>query len=319
MSAASGKLFISLGIIFLAYPCYNLDVQEDLHLTCDDSDALQEVTVHTDGDVCTVIIPPELRPRHPLKYRCGGKTIRIEVGGGARLCVLEELLGPGGAHSVTIFLGEGAQVEFIAKQLSDPAAHFTIMQRSHLKDGAKIHWRNVTLGGKDIEHDLESELTGANAVSEIDWMFYAKDEERYRLSARNVFVGRHGGGEITMKGVAEQKSHVTCDGMINIATGGAQTDTYLRQDVLMLDKTAKVDAIPRLEIKTNDVKASHSAAVSRVTDEDLFYFAARGIADKEAKRMFVEGFLASLVSKISDDQAKEGILTAVEGKYGNHP
>lgn len=84
----------------------------------------------------------------------------------------------------------------------------------------------------------------------------------------------------------------------------------------MLDKTAKVDAIPGLEIKTNDVKASHSATVSRVTEEDLFYFAARGIIEKEARRMFVEGFLGEMVGKIGSQTAREEILASVEGKYG---
>ena len=119
-----------------------------------------------------------------------------------------------------------------------------------------------------------------------------------------------------MKGVAEERGHVRCNGLLEIGEGGGQTDTYLVQDVLMLDKTAKIDAIPGLEIKTNDVKASHSATVSKVTDEDLFYFAARGIVDKEAKRMFVEGFLADLVSNISDATTREEILASVQGKYG---
>ena len=65
--------------------------------------------------------------------------------------------------------------------------------------------------------------------------------------------------------------------MIEIGPEGTGTDACLTQEVLMLDPTAKVDAIPALEIRTNDVKASHSASVSRVTEEDLFYFGSRGL------------------------------------------
>jgi Fe-S cluster assembly protein SufB/Fe-S cluster assembly protein SufD len=73
----------------------------------------------------------------------------------------------------------------------------------------------------------------------------------------------------------------------------------------MLDPTAKVDAIPGLEIKTNDVKASHSATVSRVTSEDLFYFAARGIEETIARQMYIEGFLVEVVDKIEDSALQE--------------
>jgi Fe-S cluster assembly scaffold protein SufB len=146
-------------------------------------------------------------------------------------------------------------------------------------------------------------------------MFYAHGAEKQKLSARNIFESQNGRGEITMKGVAEGKAHVGCNGMILIGPKGGGTDTYLTQDVLMLDTTAKVDAIPGLEIKTNDVKASHSATVSRVTDEDLFYFAARGIGEREAKQMFVMGFIGELAGKMADPDIQKELLNAVEGKY----
>ena len=118
-----------------------------------------------------------------------------------------------------------------------------------------------------------------------------------------------------MKGVAEADAHASADGMIEIDLGGAGTKTYLTQNVLMLDATAKVDAVPGLEIKTNDVKASHSATVSRVTQEDLFYFAARGILPHDAKRLFVEGFLGDLAQRITDGDTREGLVGMIAGKY----
>lgn len=110
-----------------------------------------------------------------------------------------------------------------------------------------------------------------------------------------------------MKGVAEQEAFAAVNGMIEIAEGGQGTDTYLTQDVLMLDPVSKIDAIPGLEIRTNDVKASHSATISRVTVEDLFYFQSRGIDEKTARAMYVEGFLGDLTERIEDRVIREEI------------
>ena len=118
-----------------------------------------------------------------------------------------------------------------------------------------------------------------------------------------------------MKGVAEHQAHVVCNGMIDIGLKGGETDAYLTEDVLMLDASAKVDAIPGLEIKTNDVKASHSATVSQVTDEDLFYFGARGIDQSAARHMYVIGFLGDLVHRLQSDQDQEAVYQAIEAKY----
>ena len=114
-----------------------------------------------------------------------------------------------------------------------------------------------------------------------------------------------------MKVVAEDHAHVTAKGMIEIGPDGGGTDTYLTQNVLMLDPSARVDAVPALEIKTNDVKASHAASIARVTPEDLFYLQSRGIAEREAKAMFVEGFVSEMIEKIPDESVRNDVLGAL--------
>jgi Fe-S cluster assembly scaffold protein SufB len=167
----------------------------------------------------------------------------------------------------------------------------------------------------NVEHALISHVQGENSESGIDWMFYAKGSEKQLLNVRNIFDGREGRGEILMRGIAEDHAHSICKGMIEIGLTGGGTNTYLTQEVLMLDATSKVDAIPALEIKTNDVKVSHSATVARVTEEDLFYFGARGIDPHEARRMFVLGFLGDITERIPDEKMREEVISAIEEKY----
>ena len=189
-----------------------------------------------------------------------------------------------------------------------------IVQRSAIGAGASVRFQNVTLSERS-DHDLKSETLGAGAFSTIDWIFYARRADTQKLSARNIFSAGNGGGEITLKGVAEEQAHVRCDGLIDIGQQGGGTNTFLSEDVLMLDATAKVDAIPGLQIKTNDVRASHSATVSKVTPEDLFYFASRGIDFDSARHMYVLGFLADLTGRIADAVIRESVCSAIETKY----
>lgn len=202
---------------------------------------------------------------------------------------------------VSVVLEEGASATVVC--LSRGTEGIVIQQEGEIAMGAHLHWINVTLGG-GIEQSLVSTCSGDGAVSTIDWAFRASDHEQQSLHARNIFSAGHGGGEITMKGVAEDTAHVAASGMIEIGLKGAGTHTYLTQNVLMLDPTAKVDAIPGLKIQTNDVKASHSATVSRVTPEDLFYFSARGIIEEEARRMYIEGFFGDILAHIADSKIR---------------
>jgi len=220
---------------------------------------------------------------------------------------------------IEILVDDEATLRLLCLQSASSDASVRIRQRSRIGTGAALTLQNVTLGGNDVAHDLVSTAEGRDAESSVDWMFYARNAEKQELSARNVFHASGGKGEILMKGVAQDTAHAAADGLIEIGLKGAGTNTYLTQDVLMLDTTAKVDAVPGLEIKTNDVKASHSATVSRVTAEDLFYFAARGIPRDEAREMYILGFLGQITARIADEAWRDRILQGIQRKYAVGP
>lgn len=171
--------------------------------------------------------------------------------------------------------------------------------RSTVATDATMTWHCFTVGS-DATYDLESEIIGADATSQINWVFKAGEKEKQIINIKNNFKAKNGGGEIVLKGVAEDHAQVSCNGMIEIGLQGGGTKTHLTEDVLMLDATAKVDAIPGLEIKTNDVKASHSATVSRVTPEQLFYLQSRGLPEETARKLFIDGFLGELIENVPE-------------------
>lgn len=256
-----------------------------------------------------VAAPIELTFEAPITH------LLVIVEEGANVEIVETLTNTKLRHAVEIFVADDAQADFVSLQNADLNAEVWIQQRSRVGTNAKVAWRNVTLGGKKISHDLRSKVQGNAGRSSIDWIFYGKGEEKQRLSARNVFDAPQGSGEITVHGVAEQKAHTTFNGMIEITQKGAGTNTYLTETTLMLDPTAKVDAIPALEIKTNDVKASHSATVTKVSPEDLFYFASRGVPESESRRMYIEGFLGALTQKFPQEAARTLVQQTITKKY----
>jgi len=241
--------------------------------------------------------------------------VRVRTGVSAQVSVTVVPQENACTHTVEIILEEDAQLTYLCLQDASPSSAMTIRQRTQIGTDASLIVQNITLGGQTVDHDLVSRVVGNDATSGIDWVFYGKGKERQKLTVRNIFDAKNGGGEILMKGVAQDTAHVAANGLIEIGLQGGGTNTYLTQNVLMLDRTSKVDAIPGLEIKTNDVKASHSATVSRVTPEDLFYFAARGIPEPEARRMYVLGFLGDIAARIPSTPVRHHVLERVEEKY----
>ena len=67
---------------------------------------------------------------------------------------------------------------------------------------------------------------------------------------------------------------------------------------ILLDRGAKSDSIPGLEIETNEVKATHSASVAQMDENQIFYLTTRGLGREGAKREIVAGFLEPLSRKM---------------------
>lgn len=216
-----------------------------------------------------------------------------------------------GSYGMEVFVQEQAQCTILCVTDGELGIKTHVRQRGQVGAGGNLQWQNVTLDRAALTQDLVSHAVGTYATSSVDWMFLASGSATQQLSVRNVFEALQGGGEIFMRGIAQEAAHVTCQGMIEIGLHGGGTQTYLTQEVLMLDPTSKVDAVPGLEIKTNDVKASHSATVLRISPEDLFTFAARGIAEAQARQMVRAGFLRDIAERIVDPHVREAVFSRI--------
>jgi len=123
-------------------------------------------------------------------------------------------------------------------------------------------------------------------------------------------------GRVVEKSILRNKSKSLFKGMIRIEKNASKSNSFLSSRSILLDKDAKSDAIPGLEILTNDVKATHSASVAQIDEEQLFYLNTRCLSYAEAERTIIEGFLEPLSRKMSF-QVRAWIAYLIESKWEN--
>ncbi len=66
----------------------------------------------------------------------------------------------------------------------------------------------------------------------------------------------------------------------------------------MLDRRARADSIPGLEIEADDVRCTHGATVSKIEPEYLFYLMARSLTKFQAEQMIVTGFFEEVLNRV---------------------
>ncbi len=129
-----------------------------------------------------------------------------------------------------------------------------------------------------------AELTVAGA-------FLAEDADQINVTVIIHHKAPNTRAETILKGVGKDRSKISFTGRIIIDPDCGNSNSFLTERVLLLSEQATAEAVPDLEILTDDVKCSHAASISRIPEEHLFYLMSRGIPWSQAVVRIVEGFL----------------------------
>ncbi|HAI22263.1 TPA: hypothetical protein DCP77_00150 [Candidatus Collierbacteria bacterium] len=146
----------------------------------------------------------------------------------------------------------------------------------------------ITKPGKhEIKLSLNKEGENLEWLGIID----ARESGEYELNLVISHIAPNTFGRVVIKGVAENGARIAVKGLVKIEKQAQNTDSFLAMKILLLDKKSGATAEPELEIEANRVKASHSASVGKIDDEQLFYLRSRGIEETKAKNIIVNGFI----------------------------
>ncbi|OGY27212.1 MAG: hypothetical protein A2Z42_04035 [Candidatus Woykebacteria bacterium RBG_19FT_COMBO_43_10] len=157
---------------------------------------------------------------------------------------------------------------------------------------------------------VDAKLIGRGAKLNIVGAFFLADKDQVKLNVNIDHIAPDTTSDTLIKSVLTDRAVGGFYGLVSIKKGAKNTDTFFREDALLLSDTAKAEAIPSLEIDENEVKAGHASTVGPVDEEQLFYLMSIGITRKEAESLVVKGFFHPVLERISDKE-KRGLEKAL--------
>jgi len=184
----------------------------------------------------------------------------------------------------------------------------------NIQQDAKMNWYLGLFGSLLSRYRTNFYLNGTGASADDAEIVFGDNQQSFDLAANLIHQKPSTEGKVVQRAVLKNKSRSLFKGMIRIVEGASQSKSFLSGRSILLDKDAKSDAIPGLEILTNDVKATHSASVAQVDEEQIFYLACRCLGRAEAERIIVEGFLEP-VSRSMSYQVRAWIAYLIESKW----
>jgi Fe-S cluster assembly protein SufD len=216
-----------------------------------------------------------------------------------------------------LYAHESAQVRYVEVQRWGEDVYNFNIKRSVGRNDSGVIWETGQLGGRLTKTYYDSLLPGNGAFMEFNGIYFMRGKQHLDLDSLIHHIGQATGGDLLLHGALKDKGRSVFTGLIKIDPSGQQTNSYLKNENLLLDRTARADSIPSLEIEANDVRASHGATVGKIDEEYIFYLMSRGIPRATAVRMVVEGFFHKVFDRMHNQRVREKLFEVVSQRIGD--
>lgn len=270
----------------------------------------------TDGVL--VDIPAGRVVDKPLEITVSGQSglfsnprAAIRLGAGARLTVIEYHRGAGQywTNGVTqIEVGHDAVLYHYRLQDAAPEAVHTQATHVTVAGGGRYESMTLTSGADFSRHQAHVELQGPGAHVTLNALNLLRGTQH----GDSTFLVEHQApgctSSQTVRSVLDNQARGVFQGKVHVHQAGQRTDGYQLCNTLILSEGAEMDTKPELEIYADDVKCSHGATTGQVDDEALFYLRSRGIPERAARALLIEGFLAEVVESVHNENVQAAAL-----------
>ena len=202
--------------------------------------------------------------------------------------------------STRIYLAEGARLDLIALNHSGVPVNFYDHLHVDLKKNSTLNltWFDNTSGWTVMRR--EAFLSGKGAVAKLRGAYIGSDSSLYDLRTLQDHTAEATFSDLMFKAVNFGSAKSVYQGLIKVSPVAINANAYQLNRNLLMSSEARADSIPKLEILVDEVKCTHGASVGKPDASALFYLRSRGISQKDATRLIVEGFLDEAGDLISD-------------------
>ncbi|EMA51343.1 SufBD protein [Halococcus morrhuae DSM 1307] len=208
---------------------------------------------------------------------------------------------------VEIDADENSTVQYGSLQNVDQETYTYSLKRGHADTYGTIDWIEGNLGSRLTKSSVETRLLGDGAESQIIGAFFGHDDQHFDVASRVWHEAEHTTADLVTRGVLDDEARSVYEGVQDVGTEAWNTNSYQRENTLMLSDESEADASPKLIINNHDTEASHSATVGQVDQQDLFYMTSRGISPRAARNMLVEGFFVPVLDEIAVEEFRDDL------------
>lgn len=285
-------------------------------------DRTSAVAWNSFNEATVITVADNVEIDEPIKVAVKGDStdpaaqhIHVAIGANTKVNLVIEQTGNSVlSQNMEFAVGEGANVNITSIQAwDDETVHVGSQQASLGKDSTFKHVV-ITYGGSLVRLTPITRFAGEGATTNMYGLYFADAGQHME---HRIFID-HSTDNCTSdalyKGALQGKgARAVWVGDVLIRGNTSGTDSYEKNENLLLTEGAQADSIPNLEIETGIIDSGgHASSVGRFDEQQLFYLMARGIPEPLARKLIVRGFLNEIIQKIGIEDVESAVTEVME-------
>ena len=184
---------------------------------------------------------------------------------------------------------------------------------------SRISWTQVETGSAITWKYPSCVLLGDNSVGEFYSVALTNHYQQADTGTKMIHVGRNTRSNIVSKGISAGHSSNSYRGLVKIGPRAEGARNYSQCDSMLIGQQCSASTFPYLQVQNHTAKVEHEATTSRIGEDQLFYFASRGVGNEEAVSMIINGFVKDVFTQLPMEFAVEAgrlLGLKLEGSVG---
>lgn len=184
---------------------------------------------------------------------------------------------------------------------------------------SKLSWTQAETGSAITWKYPSCILKGNNSIGEFYSVALTNRRQQADTGTKMIHIGKNTRSTIISKGLSAGHSNNTYRGLVQIMPGAEGARNYTQCDSMLIGDKCGAHTFPYIEVENPTATVEHEATTSRIGEDQLFYFKARGIDEEDAISMMVNGFCKEVFKELPLEfaqEAEELLKISFEGSVG---
>ena len=170
---------------------------------------------------------------------------------------------------------------------------------------SKISWTQIETGSAITWKYPSCILLGDNSIGEFYSVALTNHHQQADTGSKMLHIGKNTKSTIISKGISVGHSSNSYRGQVKVLPSAENARNYTQCDSMLIGRNCTANTFPYINVANNSARVEHEASTSKINEEQLFYFAQRGISQEKAIEAIISGFCGDVFKQLPTEFAVE--------------